>query len=130
MDKVCYIQQNPLSTQLKEMQRVAVLLGFAVLQPTLEGRIVTITNDIGRRDVHGDYLDAHDGKIVVVNGTYYLYGAFNPLDLILKLHQRALVWHLATFGGYIPAFRDVAGILRGSPQQCNFYADARTIPDT
>lgn len=82
------------------MLRVAVLLGFAVLQPTVEGRIVTITNDIGRRDVHGDYLDAHDGKIVVVNGTYYLYGAFNPLGLILKLHQRALVWHLATFGVY------------------------------
>ena len=65
------------------MLRVAVLLGLAaaaVLQPTVEGRIVTITNDIARRDVHGNYLDAHDGKIVVVNGTYYLYGTSNPYD--------------------------------------------------
>ena len=33
---------------------------------------VRIRNDQPRRDVDGEYLDAHDGKIVAVNGTYFL----------------------------------------------------------
>eukprot|EP01050_Picozoa_sp_SAG11_P030963 SAG11_NODE_9394_length_916_cov_1.313341_1_plen_89_part_00 len=35
---------------------------------------VTIHNDQARRDTNGDYVDAHDGKIVFHAGTYFLYG--------------------------------------------------------
>ena len=35
---------------------------------------VTIQTDSARRDVVGDYVDAHDGKIVEHKGTYFLYG--------------------------------------------------------
>ena len=36
--------------------------------------MVTIHNDEPRRDVAGDIVDAHDGKVVAANGRYYLYG--------------------------------------------------------
>ena len=36
--------------------------------------IVTIRNDVPRRAIDGSYVDAHDGMILVVNETYYLYG--------------------------------------------------------
>ena len=35
---------------------------------------VTISNKVARRDVNGDILNAHNGNIVYVNGTYFLYG--------------------------------------------------------
>jgi hypothetical protein len=35
---------------------------------------VTIATDAARLDVDGNYIDAHDGKIVAHNGTYFLYG--------------------------------------------------------
>ena len=39
-----------------------------------QARRVVIRNDVARRAVDGSYVDAHDGKILAVNGTYYLYG--------------------------------------------------------
>jgi hypothetical protein len=62
------------------MQRrtLALLAAASVLSvwaPRAEaGRVVTIRNDGPRRDVNGDYVDAHDGSIVAHGGTYYLYG--------------------------------------------------------
>ena len=49
---------------------------LAVLLPRKAGaaRTVTIQTDAARRDVDGDYIDAHDGKIVEHGGTYFLYG--------------------------------------------------------
>lgn len=41
---------------------------------TARGKTVTIHNNAPRRAVDGSYVDAHDGTIVAVNGTYYLYG--------------------------------------------------------
>ena len=35
---------------------------------------VTIQTDAARLDVDGNYIDAHDGKIVEHDGTYFLYG--------------------------------------------------------
>jgi hypothetical protein len=40
---------------------------------TVQAKTVVIHNDVARRDVEGNYVDAHDGKIVHVNGTYFLY---------------------------------------------------------
>ena len=37
-------------------------------------RTVTLHNDRPRRAVDGTYVDAHDGRILEHNGTYYLYG--------------------------------------------------------
>lgn len=37
-------------------------------------RFVTIHNDQPRLDVNGNYVDAHDGKILYHNGTFFLYG--------------------------------------------------------
>lgn len=53
-----------------------VLLASILLSwvPRLDARQVTIHNDRPRRDVNGDYVDAHDGNIVEHGGTYYLYG--------------------------------------------------------
>jgi len=53
-----------------------LLLVTLLLQTTAVGgsRTVTIRNDKPRRDIHGDYVDAHDGKIVEHGGVYYLYG--------------------------------------------------------
>ena len=48
-------------------------LAFAALALVM-GRTVTIHNDRARLDVEGNYIDAHDGKIVAHNGTYFLYG--------------------------------------------------------
>lgn len=39
-------------------------------------RLVTIHNDVPRYDVNGDLVDAHDGMILAVNGSYFLYGEF------------------------------------------------------
>jgi beta-xylosidase len=51
---------------------VVLLLSLAAC--ATEAKLVTIRNDVARRDVDGQYVDAHDGKIVHVNGTFYLYG--------------------------------------------------------
>lgn len=45
-----------------------------LLSVCVSARIVTLHNDHARRDINGDYIDAHDGKILEHNGTYYLYG--------------------------------------------------------
>jgi hypothetical protein len=39
-------------------------------------RLVTIHNDEPRYDVDGALVDAHDGMILAVNGSYFLYGEF------------------------------------------------------
>eukprot|EP01043_Picozoa_sp_COSAG02_P025052 COSAG02_NODE_1394_length_12906_cov_3.129304_10_plen_64_part_00 len=38
----------------------------------VQAKTVMIRNDVARRDVEGNFVDAHDGKIVHVNGTYFL----------------------------------------------------------
>ena len=38
----------------------------------VQAKTVVIRNDVARRDVEGNFVDAHDGKIVHVNGTYFL----------------------------------------------------------
>ena len=43
---------------------------------TASSRLVTIHNDVPRYDVNGDLVDAHDGMILAVNGTFFLYGEF------------------------------------------------------
>ena len=48
----------------------ALLLGST----STSARPVTIHNDVARRDVTGAYVDAHDGKILEHEGTYFLYG--------------------------------------------------------
>eukprot|EP00039_Didymoeca_costata_P022265 m.4160 g.4160 ORF g.4160 m.4160 type:complete len:369 (-) comp2909_c0_seq1:32-1138(-) len=50
---------------------VALMTIVAAIDST---KTVTIHNDRPRFDVNGDYVDAHDGLVVVVNSTYYLYG--------------------------------------------------------
>jgi len=52
------------------------LLLLSLLPPRKAGaaRTVTIQTDAARRDVDGNYIDAHDGKIVEHGGTYFLYG--------------------------------------------------------
>lgn len=51
----------------------SLCLGAAVVS-TAGAKKVTIHNDAPRRDVHGEFVDAHDGNIVEHEGTYYLYG--------------------------------------------------------
>ena len=46
----------------------------AVLLPVVMAKMVTIQTDAARRDVAGNYIDAHDGCILVHNKTYFLYG--------------------------------------------------------
>ena len=50
---------------------LALLLSLAV---AAGGKRVIIQTDAARLDAHGDYIDAHDGKIVEHGGTYFLYG--------------------------------------------------------
>ena len=50
-----------------------VLLTTATMLPC-SARQVTLTTDAARLDVAGNPIDAHDGKIVAHNGTYFLYG--------------------------------------------------------
>eukprot|EP00038_Savillea_parva_P010595 m.191387 g.191387 ORF g.191387 m.191387 type:complete len:380 (-) comp18323_c0_seq1:39-1178(-) len=64
-----------MQTSLTRAVTAAVLLvnaGVGILE--VNGKTVTIHNDQPRRAVDGSYVDAHDGKIVAVNGTYFLYG--------------------------------------------------------
>lgn len=50
------------------------VLVLAASSVTVSARTVTIFNNRARRDTTGEYVDAHDGKIVEHNGTYFLYG--------------------------------------------------------
>ena len=63
----------------------------------VEAKVVVIHNDVARRDVDGNYVDAHDGKIVHVNGTYFLYGEWygtGPYSVIGTLDlPRLSVYH-------------------------------------
>jgi hypothetical protein len=42
------------------------------------GRSTTISNALPRLDTAGNFVNAHSGNIVVVNGTYFLYGEHYP----------------------------------------------------
>jgi hypothetical protein len=61
-----------LSTLLRPAALALVIL--SLLGPEAGAKRVTIRNDEPRRDVNGDYVDAHDGKIIEHGGLYYLYG--------------------------------------------------------
>lgn len=56
------------------MRETARLLCVVGLVFPVYSRLVNISNTLPRFDVDGDYVDAHDGLVVAVNGTYYLYG--------------------------------------------------------
>jgi len=56
------------------MVRLFVLAAAALLPVAVDSKTVTIHNDQPRLAVDGSYVDAHDGKIVYHNGTYFLYG--------------------------------------------------------
>ena len=47
-----------------------------LLVAAASARLVTIHNDKPRYDVDGALVDAHDGMILAVNGSYFLYGEF------------------------------------------------------
>jgi MYXO-CTERM domain-containing protein len=67
-----------LSVQRRRRLTAAVLaLGLLAASPSF-GVTVTVHNDVPRRDQNGDIVDAHDGSLMRVDGTYYLYGtAYN-----------------------------------------------------
>ena len=46
---------------------------FLLFFAAAHARTVTIRNDIPRKDIDGNYLDAYNGKIIEHNGTYFLY---------------------------------------------------------
>ena len=49
-------------------------LSYLLVVVAVSARKVRIQTDTARRDVTGAYIDAHDGKILHHNGTYFLYG--------------------------------------------------------
>jgi hypothetical protein len=51
---------------------VALLFCAAIV---CSGRLVTISNNVPRKDVSGSIMDMHDGKIIVYNGVYHWYAA-------------------------------------------------------
>ena len=51
-----------------------MLLLLLLSPPSTSGEKITIQNTAPRRDTSGSIMDAHDGKLIRVNGTYYLYG--------------------------------------------------------
>lgn len=54
---------------------ISILVMLTTTTTTVvEAKVVTIHNDKPRLDIHGEYVDAHDGLVLVVNGTYYMYG--------------------------------------------------------
>ena len=57
------------------MPRRLFLLAAAAAA-SASARLVTIHNDEPRYDVDGALVDAHDGMILAVNGSYFLYGEF------------------------------------------------------
>ena len=62
------------SAMRASLRAAAALMVAAWHCAGVEAKVVVIHNDVARRDVDGNYVDAHDGKIVHVNGTYFLYG--------------------------------------------------------
>ena len=71
-----------------------VLAVAAVALPSANPKTVTIETDSARRDITGEYIDAHDGKIVHHKGLYFLYGEaygdrFPPYLFLLFAHQSA-----------------------------------------
>ena len=44
---------------------LVLMMALARHQQTTEAKTVTITTDFARVDVDGNYIDAHDGKIIV-----------------------------------------------------------------
>lgn len=54
----------------------ALLVGFAAaaLLQLSAGFAVTISNSLPRLDVDGNIVDCHSGNIILVNGTYFMYG--------------------------------------------------------
>ena len=69
----CRQRSRHAPSPLRHVYLYAVVL-FAALFTATDAKVVTIHNDQPRVDIEGNYVDAHDGKIVVVNGTYFLYG--------------------------------------------------------
>eukprot|EP01051_Picozoa_sp_SAG22_P007381 SAG22_NODE_518_length_9512_cov_5.735897_3_plen_68_part_00 len=51
-----------------------LLLLTALSPPSASGEKITIQNTAPRKDTGGSIMDAHDGKLIRVDGTYYLYG--------------------------------------------------------
>ncbi len=51
---------------------LAVLL--MLIAYSLPAQESTVRNDVPRRDVNGDIIDAHDGRVVAFGGTFYWYG--------------------------------------------------------
>ena len=58
---------------LWRLMRLVLALALLSLLPTAAAA-VTIDNAMPRRDQHGNILNAHDGHIITVNGTYWLFG--------------------------------------------------------
>lgn len=52
----------------------APLLMALLCAPYACAKVITIQNTVPRTDTEGHIMDAHDGKMIFVNGTYYLYG--------------------------------------------------------
>ena len=62
------IRSLPAMTWASNMLLLGISLSAAA------GRRVIIQTEAARRDIDGNYIDAHDGKILFHNGTYFLYG--------------------------------------------------------
>ena len=45
-----------------------LVLALCLCVELVDGKTVTIRNGLPRKDVNGNYIDAHDGKIVAHNG--------------------------------------------------------------
>jgi len=56
-------------------KRLALLIaGYIVFSSALLAQTVNINNTTLRRDIDGNIIDAHDGRLIKFGDTYYLYG--------------------------------------------------------
>ena len=65
---------------------------FVTLATTIawtEATLISIQNDVPRRDVDGLILNAHDGSVQFFGNTYFLYGTVyeNCTQVRLRLHM-------------------------------------------
>ena len=51
-----------------------IVLVICLIPISLSGQPVSINNTIPRKDTEGNIIDAHDGRLIKFDETYYLYG--------------------------------------------------------
>ena len=57
------------------MKKIAIAAWLVfILSPVVFTQIVEVRNDQLRKDINGNIIDAHDGRVIRFNNTYYWYG--------------------------------------------------------